>query len=150
MFPVWGLFTLDDCVCVTSKFNIVSIATQTLMQRMCLNQSLCLHLLNAESDIDANADVKCKQSIRSHQKREAKKNKWETSKKNFRFHVRFRSVWMDPYVSKKIPPQSSTTWNIFCQVLSRDCSLEIRRFFTLYSHESFNVEFGECVLGILQ
>ena len=75
MFTTLGVWDVKICshlmsafVSVSlSKFNIVSISMQMLMQKMGFRpNNLCIYvcitidaMLNFDSDIDANADIKC-------------------------------------------------------------------------------------------
>ena len=88
----YGLFTLSVCLCVKVcvNFNIVLIVTQMLTQRMILNPFTgCAFAspftntkLDVSVDIDANADVKCKESFRP-----LLSTARPTPPRSFRFHL---------------------------------------------------------------
>ena len=58
------MFTLDVCVYVNVKFNIMSMETQTQMHRMGLNSFLMFSVDNVklDGDVDANTNVKCERT----------------------------------------------------------------------------------------
>ena len=61
------VFTLDVCVNVTVKFNIVSMENVKNGFRPILCVCVCVSIdamLNFDGDVDANANVKCEHSLR--------------------------------------------------------------------------------------